>query len=343
MNDNDVYEKIAGKVQMPNSRWIPMILKKLITPDEGRILLEMPLSVSEFADKYQVDAVEAEKKLEEFANKGVCIPLEKDGDLKYCCVSSPIQVHDATIHGALNNNYAPVPMEIVEMWRKFRETEWLEMLRSMERMPNANHGRCVPSWSTVKDQPELTPDENLRTILEEAPAIAVVDCPCRWLEVKAGELDKPTFTCISLTEKSVKYIVDRKIGKQITLEEGYALLEECETAGLIPTAGRKGKPKQLCMCTARECIILRAQVLYGYDLWDRSRFDARVDPDKCEACETCVERCQMGAIAMDDNGAVVDTDKCFGCGLCAITCPADALHMKLVRPVEHLSDGSISK
>ena len=56
MNDNNVYEKILEKVQMPNSRWIPIILKKLITPDEGRILLEMPLTVADYSEKYQVSA-----------------------------------------------------------------------------------------------------------------------------------------------------------------------------------------------------------------------------------------------------------------------------------------------
>jgi electron transport complex protein RnfB len=343
MNKQDVYSEIAGKVGMPDSRWIPMILKKLITTDDVQILLEMPLSVSEFSEKYQLEEPQAEKKLEELADKGVCLPLEKNGQLKYCCVSNVIQVHDATIHGALNNNYSPVPIEIVEMWRSFRETEWLEMLKLMERMPNANHGRCIPSYSSVKDEPELSPLENLKTIIEKAPRLAVVDCPCRWLEVQAGEMDKPTFTCLSMTEKSVKYILDRKIGKELSLEEGYALLEECETAGLIPTAGKKGQPKQLCFCTARECIILRAQYLYGYDLWDRSRFDATVDEDSCEGCGTCVDRCEMDAISMNDDLAVIDTDKCFGCGICTITCPSDALKMKLVRPVEHLTESVISK
>ena len=123
-----------------------------------------------------------------------------------------------------------------------------------------------------------------------------------------------------------------------TLEEGYKVLEECEAAGLIPTAGGAGgQPKQLCMCTVPECIILRAQVLYGYDLWNRSRFDATVDADKCEGCETCVGRCQLGAISMKDNVAQVDTEKCFGCGVCVVTCPADALSMKLERPTEHIT------
>ena len=338
MTDSDVFKEIAGKVQMPGSRWIPMILKKLITAKEGGILLELPLSISEYAGKYGVDEIEAERKLEEFANKGVCIPLEKEGVLRYFCVSSPIQVHDATIHGALNNNYSPIPIEIIEMWRKFRETEWFEMLKMMEKLPHANRGRCIPSWSTVKDESDLLPLENLRTILKNAPAIAVVDCPCRWLEVQAGECDKPTLTCLSLTNGSVKYILDRKIGKQLTLEEGYELLQQCEDAGLMPTAGGKGQPRQVCMCTAKECIILRAQVLYDYDLWDRSRFDAFVDTDKCEGCETCVERCLMGAMSMKDDVASVDAEKCFGCGICVVTCPTNALSMKLVRPAEHILD-----
>ena len=122
MNVEDVYVRIAGKVQMPNSRWIPMILKKIITPEEAGILLEMPFSVSEFAQKYNLSLKESENKLEDLANKGVCIPLEKEGTLKYFCVSNIIQVHDATIHGALNKNYSPFPFEIIEMWKNFRET-----------------------------------------------------------------------------------------------------------------------------------------------------------------------------------------------------------------------------
>ena len=237
MSNTNVYQELAARVQMPTSRWIPKILEKIITPEEGQILLELPLSIAEYAEKYGVDEAAAKRILEEFANKGVCLPLPKDGVEKYCCVSSIIQVHDATIHGVLNKNYDNPPMEIVYMWKDFRETEWFEMLKLMEQIPHASRGRCIPSWSTVKDNEDLMPVENLKTIMENAPAIGVVDCPCRWIQVQEGSCTVPTFNCISLTEKSVKYIVDRKIGKQLTLEEGIKLLEECEEHGLIPTAG----------------------------------------------------------------------------------------------------------
>jgi ferredoxin len=140
----------------------------------------------------------------------------------------------------------------------------------------------------------------------------------------------------------VKYILDRKIGKELTLDEAYELLETCEKAGLIPTAGGGGgQPRQLCMCTVPECIILRGQVMYGYDLWNRSRFDAAVDADKCEGCETCVHRCQMKAISVKNETAFIDVDKCFGCGACVVTCPSNALSMKLVRPIEHLTGAAV--
>ncbi|MCK7466669.1 MAG: 4Fe-4S binding protein [Desulfosudis oleivorans] len=50
-----------------------------------------------------------------------------------------------------------------------------------------------------------------------------------------------------------------------------------------------------------------------------------VDRDLCAGCETCLERCQMDAIEMDqDNIAVVNRDRCIGCGLCVITCSAES-------------------
>ncbi len=341
MEEGEVYTRLAEKVLFPKSRFIKMVFRKLVTPEEGEMLLSLPATPEEFAEKYHMDVAAAAKKLDEFARKGVSIPLEKGGIQRYFCVSNIIQVHDATIHGAMNKRYENPPMEIIEWWKRFRETEWFEILRDMEGQ-GILRGRAVPSWSTVKDHPELQPYENLREILKQAPGIAAVDCPCRWLQVQHGECDKPTFVCLSLTHGSVKYIVDQGIGKTLTLEEGYALLEQCEKAGLIPTTSGAEKVKQLCFCETKECIVLRPQVQYGYKLWEPSRFAAAVNESLCIGCETCVKRCPFTAIAAEavpDREkplARVDRERCFGCGVCAVTCPTQALRMELVRPLEHI-------
>lgn len=76
---------------------------------------------------------------------------------------------------------------------------------------------------------------------------------------------------------------------------------------------------------------------------DKSRYQSTVDPELCDGCQTCVERCIFGAIEMvrvpgsKKLKAYVDPDKCYGCGGCVIKCPVEgALTLKLVRPKEHI-------
>ncbi len=49
---------------------------------------------------------------------------------------------------------------------------------------------------------------------------------------------------------------------------------------------------------------------------------ARIDPELCTGCGTCVERCHFNAIETGPAGkAVVDELRCEGCGLCSLVCP----------------------
>jgi NAD-dependent dihydropyrimidine dehydrogenase PreA subunit len=52
---------------------------------------------------------------------------------------------------------------------------------------------------------------------------------------------------------------------------------------------------------------------------------AKVDPDLCTGCETCVGVCPAAAILMDDGKAVIDPDTCVDCGTCIDECPAGAI------------------
>lgn len=53
----------------------------------------------------------------------------------------------------------------------------------------------------------------------------------------------------------------------------------------------------------------------------------------CLGYGECVDACNFGAMAMDDNGLpVVFYDKCVGCGACARACPRDIIEM---HPEDH--------
>ena len=55
---------------------------------------------------------------------------------------------------------------------------------------------------------------------------------------------------------------------------------------------------------------------------------ARVNPEKCIACLTCVRDCPFSAPAIVPDGyAVIDPEKCRACGICVVECPARAIEL----------------
>jgi ferredoxin len=59
-----------------------------------------------------------------------------------------------------------------------------------------------------------------------------------------------------------------------------------------------------------------------------TNYYAEVDSDLCIGCETCVQRCQMEAIIMNDSIAKINKKLCIGCGNCISTCPESAIILK---------------
>ncbi len=54
----------------------------------------------------------------------------------------------------------------------------------------------------------------------------------------------------------------------------------------------------------------------------------KVDKEKCNGCETCIEECPSEAISMVDEKAVVDLEACVDCSVCVDVCPAEAITME---------------
>lgn len=55
-----------------------------------------------------------------------------------------------------------------------------------------------------------------------------------------------------------------------------------------------------------------------------SGYVGQVDPDLCEGCGLCVDRCQFEASGIMAGVAVADAASCMGCGVCVSTCAKGA-------------------
>ena len=63
--------------------------------------------------------------------------------------------------------------------------------------------------------------------------------------------------------------------------------------------------------------------------WAANYF-ASVESANCTSCGTCVERCQVNAVRIDEKAGVakINLDRCIGCGLCVSTCATGAMTLE---------------
>jgi ferredoxin len=185
--------------------------------------------------------------------------------------------------------------------------------------------RVVPTEGTVKSE-EILPYDDVRALLAGKQTFHVEECICRLQQEQLGErCPFPTRVCLSFSGQER----DPRPG-DLTREEALALLDATEEAGLVHTVSNVAEGVgYVCNCCACCCGILR-----GITEWGIARsvavanYVAVIDPGLCSDCGTCVERCQVGAIAGGDGFAVVDAGRCLGCGLCVSGCPNDVARLE---------------
>lgn len=55
---------------------------------------------------------------------------------------------------------------------------------------------------------------------------------------------------------------------------------------------------------------------------------AKVDPEKCTGCGSCVDVCPNDAISLEDDVARVREEDCTDCGECVEECPEGAITLE---------------
>jgi formate hydrogenlyase subunit 6/NADH:ubiquinone oxidoreductase subunit I len=121
----------------------------------------------------------------------------------------------------------------------------------------------------------------------------------------------------------------------ISKEKALEIMRQNEEDGLVLQPNNYQKVDFVCACCGCCCGILGLQkVLPNPAVVWAHNFYAAVDAESCVSCGTCVERCQVNAIKIDENisAAVINLERCIGCGNCVVTCPSEAI--KLLKMAE---------
>ncbi len=326
METVEIFTELVTRLKDPTSERLQRIMKKLVTPEEGELLLHLPVQPAELAEKTDLDEEAAQQKLQEFMKRGLVIRTSKG---VYCLPYDMTQLHDANLSSA--DEW--IDDELLNLWKDYRDNEWAVKMAGGLGDSYVQSIKVLPVLKAMEGSgylSDLKPEEDLGHLIRNADSIAVVPCTCR-RSIKGCDL--PVDVCLQFN-RGAEFAISRGAGRRISSEEALNIAADSAVAGLIPTwpASDSGRLTAICHCCRDCCDIFEIGIKIGTveQILQKSRFRATVDENLCIGCEDCVERCFFGAISMSNSSiSTIDESKCFGCGLCAIVCQSRALSMRL--------------
>ena len=290
------------------------LLKKIAHPDEAWLLGQLCRkldSAEGIGARVGLSSEEVKQRLDAMLPRGVVGVEEKDGVDHYQLMPFMVGFYEAH-RDRLDHEFTHL----------FEQYMMLQGARGIFGVDPPIF-RVIPSQETVKSE-SILPYDDVRAILLEAKSFELIDCVCRHEQDvnKSRRCDFPLQVCLSFSKE------EGAAGPHsISRERALAILEESEELGLVHCVENNVEDVDfVCNCCGCCCGILRGITDWGIEnSVAKANYYVEIDPDECQGCQTCIDRCQVNAISIDDEElAVVDTPRCIGCGLCVSGCPEEA-------------------
>jgi electron transport complex protein RnfB len=302
------------------------ILQKLFTEEEAEMACQLklvPETAEQVAERLGRNPKAVLDLLSRMSQKGLILRVRFNGVYHYMAAMFVI--------GILEFQLKNLDREMAEIFDEYMEESFGRGMIGLQT-PQL---RVVPVKESLDAAMEIQPYDELRKIIESQKTIVLADCICRKKSSLLGHpCSKPMETCFAFGAMG-EYYVENGLGRKVTQEEALSVLAKNEEAGLVPSPANAQKVGGMCSCCACCCGMLKAIKLHPQpSSLVKSNYFAQVDETLCAGCETCLERCQMEAIFMEEDRATIDLKRCVGCGLCVTTCPTKALSLGRKPPQE---------
>lgn len=350
----EIAKRLTDQHKWPESELLVELYKMAATPDQVRVMIELPTPAEEIAQKLGMDKKFVEDTIEDQYRKGIIVPTRRGWQnmrqiYQYKNATMPVNMYDGE----------PWRKEYVDLFHKFYHEYYTpNSYEDMLKQKGVQRFRVLPHWKAFEDIEGVTEFDDAREILKKAELICVLPCAC-----KRHEPDKacqsPEVNCINMNN-TARYNIDKGPGKELTLEEALKVHEEAMDWGMVMTPlNQREVGTLICNCHPCTCCdFFATQLSHNVSVKERcapSRFQTWVGSEKCQACQTCVRVCPFGAAKVKQYEGEkhprhplgnplwkgwVDPKICMGCGLCVVKCPHKAREFKLVRPPEFIPEAA---
>ena len=327
MNEGDPYQRLAEHLDHLPGGFPPSqtgadlrILRNLFTPEEAEVAVNLTLDREEaktIAKRAGLSAAETERRLEEMSKKGLIFSIHLPNGLAlYQAISYVIGIWEFQV----NNLKAGLLKEMGE-WQRTSQPRQLPV--------TARQMRTIPIGKSIPIHLQVLPWEKVDELLKDQDRFAVAPCICRRVAKIAGAgCNAPEESCLALGDFADFYIRTGR-GRPIERSEVEKILNRADEFNLVLQPSNSQQAEFICCCCGDCCGVLRSAKSHPRPSEVvSSGFVSHFEKDKCDGCQTCLERCQMQALSADSDKVILKEERCIGCGLCTSTCPSGALTLE---------------
>ena len=270
------------------------MLKAMFTEEEAAMFtsltaeLEMPASV---AGRLDIPIDEAAARLEDMAQKGLLYRRRRGEIIEYGAIPF--------MHGLVEFQIERIDKNTLKLLGQY----FREGLENVMWEGGRLFVRTIPVQRSVETVHHVAAYDDACQILRNQELIAVTDCACRRNKSRfERDCGKPIEVCFMFGPMG-QYYIENGLGREIDLDEALQILTKAQEAGLVTQPATSQNPFCMCNCCGDCCGFLSsikrhprpAEIIF-------SNYQAVTDHDKCSGCETCLDRCQMDAVRMDETG-----------------------------------------
>ena len=320
----EIYQKLARHLDRLPGGFSPSrtgadlrLLEKLFRPEEAELAVHLTLdreSADVIAARAGLGPDTAEQRLAEMAQRGLILScLDEDGTCSYQAAPLVVGIYEWQV----SNLNADLLDAFDAYWSTAEERARTETIRQM---------RTIPVQESIESHLEALTYEQVNEMVQAHTHFAVAPCICRRRARLRGEgCAAPEESCLVFGDWADYYARTGR-GRAIDRTEMFALLAQADAANLVLQPSNSRDVSFICCCCGCCCGILRGLKSHPRpaDLV-ANNFIAALVAETCEGCWTCLDRCQMGALAADGEHVALKSERCIGCGLCVTTCPSGAL------------------
>ena len=333
--EKNSYKKLAERLDALPNGFPPTedgvelrMLAKLFTEQEANLASHLRLTKEtpeQVAKRLGWETAEVRALLKGMARRGLIAAGRTEGGLGYGLLPFVVGIYE--------NQAGSIDKELALLFEAYYKQAFAEIMTTQPQ-----YHRVIPVNESIKVDMEVRPFESAADLVNNAQAWGVLDCICRKQKALIGEgCDHPLDVCMTLADVPEAFNGNPVI-RALTRDEALGTLQRAADAGLVHSVSNNQKGVHyICNCCTCSCGILRGIAELGIaNVVAHSSYINQVDDLLCNGCETCLDFCQFGALAMGGDAIIqINAVRCVGCGVCVPQCPNEALGMVL-RPEEDL-------